>query len=270
MPALVTPLDEGGEVDVDAFERLVADVRADGADGVVVAGTTGEGPLVPRGSIADLIGAAVGVLGGAPVVAGAWSLSVDDTHDEVARLVGAGATAVLVPPPFYFPLSPEAQVGFFAGVAGRADAPVLAYHIPQFTRSSLTAETMAQLPARGLAGMKDSSGDIDRLARACALLGEEDFAVYVGDEMQLVDGLVGGASGSITAIANLSMAVVVRLVAAFQAGDETTAASLQEQLRSSFEELTAATGLPMIGIKDELYRTGRIGSPRCLPPLQHR
>ncbi|MEX0836157.1 MAG: dihydrodipicolinate synthase family protein, partial [Nitriliruptor sp.] len=172
-PALVTPLTADGEVHADDVGALIRRALGDGASGILVAGSTGEGALLEpaqREQIVRVARAAVDApaptSGTAPVlIAGACGATVAELDADVARLAEAGADLVLVLPPTTYPLSVEELVDLHVGVAERAGVPTLAYHIPQYTGSPLTADAVRDLASHPrIVGMKDSSPDAERRA----------------------------------------------------------------------------------------------------------
>lgn len=268
MPALVSPVDDRGRADLAAFQRLVAAAVADGASGVVVGGSTGEGPLLPRGEAVRLVQAAVASSGATPVIAGAYGLTADDVRADVERFAAAGAAAALVLPPFYFPLSADEQVAFFTQLATRAPIPIVAYHIPQLSKSELTREAVVALSKCDMIiGLKDSSGDLNRLRAWLRATLASDFAIFQGDETHLAEALAAGASGSITAIANLHMREVVALHDAVEMGSSEGALPIQAFLSSVSEQVAARAPILAAAVKDKLAADGVLPSRRCWPPI---
>lgn len=282
-PALVTPLTAEGRIEVGDVEVLVARALAHGAAGVLVAGTTGEGALltpeqrveltrVARRAL-ELPGAAtVSPPGpGRPVLlAGASGPDVAAVHADVARLAEAGADLVLVLAPATYPLGPDELVDLHVAIADRAAVPTLVYHIPQITNASLTPEAVRQLAAHpNIVGMKDSAPDAPRRAAFVeATRDVEGFQVLTGHAPTLLAALDAGASGSITAIANIRQAVVVALHTAVQAGDRAAAERAQASLGAVSDAMTAAgTSLPA-ALKAALQLEGTIGERWCVAPLR--
>jgi dihydrodipicolinate synthase/N-acetylneuraminate lyase len=293
LPALVTPLTADRAVHDDDLAALVDRALADGASGVLVAGSTGEGTLldtdqrahatrvarhvldtrrgVAPGGASDAPGASG--LGGAPrplLLAGASGPTVRALQEDVTRLAGAGADVVLVLAPHTYPLAPEELGDLHLTVAEDAGIPTLLYHIPQLTGSSLTPEVLASLAAHPrIVGMKDSSPDADRRRAFCDATGDlPGFDVLTGHAPTLRAALLAGASGSITAIANVRQRQVVALHAAVAAGDDPEAARLQTSLAAlndAFGELGASAPATLKAI---LQLEGVISERWCRPPLR--
>jgi 4-hydroxy-tetrahydrodipicolinate synthase len=191
--ALVTLFDEDGAVDVAGTAAHAARVVGTGVRAVLVAGSTGEADALTAQERVTLIGAVRQACPDVPVIAGAsgsWSRPVAEL---AAASVAAGADAVLVAPPRRG-LDP---VGFFTEV-GKAvgDAPVLAYHFPGVAGGEVPVELLPALP---VAGMKDSTGDAERLLRE---LDVWDGWMYVGSSALTLYAGQLGAAGAILAVAN--------------------------------------------------------------------
>lgn len=279
LPALVTPLDASRAVHLGDLIALVRRAITDGASGVVVAGSTGEGALLKadqraaltrtaREVVDDLV-AADGIQRPL-VVAGASGPTVAAVHEDVARLADAGADVALVLAPSTYPLAPAELVTFHLEVAERAAVPTLVYHIPQFTGSSLVPDALAGLAAHPrIVGMKDSSPDADRRAGfARAAAGLEGFDVLTGHGPTLQAALEAGVVGSITAIANLRQRQVVRLHGAVAAGDQTEAQRLQQAIARTSAAIDAVDASVQAVLKAALQLDGVLTERWCVAPLQ--
>ena len=296
LPALVTPLTDPTTLDPVGIGDLVRRAVTDGASGVLVAGTTGEGSLLEpeqreqltalaRAAIADLRTDAAPVL-----LAGASGSSLSALHADVARLGAAGADAVLVLPPALQPLTPDEVADLHLAVAERAAVPTLAYHIPQLTGCPLTPDAVRRIAAHErIIGMKDSSPDADRRAAFVAVAaGVDDFAVLTGHAPTLAAALVAGAAGSITAVANVRLRQIVALHARVASGagppvagggeradDADMVAAGQDgevaRLQAGLTRLTAGIGavgasVPAV-LKAALQLDGILRERWCTPPL---
>ncbi|MFP4310349.1 MAG: dihydrodipicolinate synthase family protein, partial [Nitriliruptoraceae bacterium] len=239
-PALVTPLRDPTTIDVDGLTTLVHGALDDGASGVLVAGTTGEGTLLDPEQRERLTTAARAALAGrarlggsTPVlIAGASGPTVSSLHADVARLARAGADLVLVLPPSFQPLTPEELVTLHLDVADRAGHPTLLYHIPQLTGSPLTPDAVARLARHeAIRGIKDSSPDAARRAAIIAATRDEPgFTVLTGHAPTLAAALRAGADGSILAVSNLRLRQAVALQAAVARGEDAEVDRLQAGL----------------------------------------
>jgi len=215
LPALVTPLTDPTTLDLEGVASLVRRALAEGASGVLVAGSTGEGSLLAPDQRAALTALARDAIdaaceqGGAGrgtdppsatveravLVAGASGLSLSSVQADVARLAAAGADLVLVLPPSVQPLTCEELVDLHVAVADGAAVPTLVYHIPQLTGSWLTPTHVQRLARHErIVGMKDSSPDAERRAGFVAATRDRDgFAVLTGHAPTLAAALAAGA-----------------------------------------------------------------------------
>ncbi len=279
LPALVTPLTAQRELAADEVTTLVRRAVDDGASGVLVAGTTGEGALLEPEQRAVLTGHARRALDGlgddhtgsrSLLVAGACAPTVNGLHADVARLGAAGADLLLVLAPATYPLRSEELVELHLDVAEAAATPTLVYHIPQVTNAALEPAAVHTLAGHErIVGMKDSSPDTERRAAfiAAAAAAEGRFGVVTGHAPSLRSALEAGASGSILAIANVRQRQVVSLHAAVAAADEVGAAELQRRLATISDGLAkVGTSMPA-ALKAALQLEGVITERWCRPPL---
>ncbi len=205
--ALVTIFGQDGEIDPAATGKLAADLVTRGMRGVVVAGTTGEAATLNERERAVLIETVRHAVPAAtPVLAGTGAPSARQAAALTRDAVSAGADAVLTWPP---PGSAD-LAGYYAAVADAAGGrPVLAYHFPRISAPGVPVAALAGLP---VAGVKDSSGDPDRLLDEVV---HYRGATYVGSSALLALAGPLGAAGAILALANIEPE---RCAAAF-AGD---------------------------------------------------
>lgn len=275
--AAVTPLTAAGEVHDDDVVRTVRRALEDGASGVLVAGSTGEGAslstaarahltVVARGAVDDAVTAS-----GRPplLLAGASGATVADLDADVARLAEAGADAVLVLAPATYPLTPDELADLHLGVADRAEVATLAYHIPQLTGSALTPDAWRRIAEHpGIVGMKDSSPDADRRGAFAAVLADrDDVALVTGHAPTLRAALEAGVAGSITAIANVRQRQVVALHRAVADADGPAADRLQGELARTTDAIAAVGVSTPAALKAALQLEGAIEERWCVPPL---
>lgn len=274
LPALVTPVDAEGRVLGAEVDRLVRRALADGASGVLVAGSTGEGTLLEPPQRVELVDAARTALDGArtspsPLLACASAPTMGGLLEDVRRLGEAGADAVLVLAPSTQPLRPEELLTVHRDAAAASPVPTLAYHIPQLTGSSLTPESVRELAALpNVVGMKDSSPDAERRAAfRAATRGVEGFSLLTGHAPSLRAALEAGVDGSILAIANVRQRQAVALHRAVADGDGVTAERLQAGLtRTMTAVLEAGASVPAV-LKAALQLDGVLEERWCRPPL---
>jgi 4-hydroxy-2-oxoglutarate aldolase len=234
-------------------------------DGIVLFGSTGEGALLDEDEKIRLTALSRTVVPpGFPLVAGAGAESTRATVRLAQRLAAEGADVMLVHPPAYFgPYLPVAALlDHFTAVADASPVPVLLYHIPKYTKVTLEAGFVAELMRHpNVAGLKDSSGDIRRLAGFTAVCGT-GRRVFVGNGTLLYTALELGAAGGILAIADIAAPLCAELVRAFRAGNTESAGRIQERLTPLHREIVAAYGAA--GIKAAMDLLGWSGgAPRA-------
>lgn len=261
-PAMVTPMDSLGRPVPEDAARLMAGFEAAGCAGVVVAGTNGEGPSLAAVEKRDLLRELVPAAGRLKVVLGIATPSLSEALWSAGQAAKAGADALLVMPPSYWPEAPGVEA-WITKVVEESPLPVLAYNYPQRTGVSLSAEALGRLGALpNLAGAKDSSGNRENLAAYRAALGA-DKRLFVGDETLLPEALDAGWSGSVSGAANL---VAEWLVRAWRehgtAGGETVFQLLLPVLQAIRSAPQPATN------KAALALLGRIQSPFVRLPLE--
>lgn len=236
--ALLTPFAENGDIDTDLLVRHTRSLLSDGAEGVALYGTTGEGASLGRQE--RLHGIKAFADAGVPrdrIVLGVCATSVEDAAEQVGEGLAQGIEDFLLLPPFYFKGCDDAGLcDWHAGLFARCDtrAKFILYHIPQVTGVPLSVDLVSRLvaafPAR-IRAIKDSSGDWNN---AQALLQLNSLPVLVGDERLLHRAAALGGAGAISGVANLHPARLKRL---FDTATEDAALS---------QEVTRIVSVPVI------------------------
>ena len=262
--AIVTPMHEDGSLDLPALRSLLDWHVAEGTDGIVIVGTSGESPTLPVEEHLLLIRTAVEHINGRiPVIAGAGGNSTAEAIALSTEAKALGADASLQVVPYYNKPSQEGLFQHFKAIAERVDLPVILYNVPGRTVADLSNETilrLAQVP--GIIGVKDATGNIDRGA---GLLRDapEGFAVYSGDDLTAIALMLLGGHGNISVTANVAPRAVRELCAAAIAGDVATARTLHLKLLSLHRALfVEANPIP---VKWALQQLGKIEGGIRLP-----
>lgn len=229
--AMVTPFDERGELNLSALGPYLDFQRSAGIEGVVVAGTNGEGPSLAVDERKRLLEAVLARRGDLLVIAGTGAASVTDACELVRHAGTAGADAVLVLPPFFFKNPPASGVAaYFRAVMDAADLPVLLYSIPQQTAVPITDDIIDLVCDHPrFAGLKDSAGAWDRTQEL--LSSPRAKAVFPGSDFLLARGKAAGAVGNISGTANSLPELVVGVVRAVRDGRD--CAPEQERLNQA-------------------------------------
>jgi len=267
---LVTPFDDEGALDLDAFESVATAVLDAGIDGLVPLGTTGEFASLTRAERRAVLERAVAVAaenGDAPVLAGVGATAVADAVDALAFAAETGADyGLLVLPYFHAANDPAGNVRFLRRVADESPLPLYLYNIPQYVGAEIGVEAVAELADHDrVVGLKDSGGDF---GYACEVLAStpDGFELYQGVEALLVPSVLMEATGGINALSNVVPEVLVAVRDALDAGDHDRARTLHRgALQPLFGEL--ATHGFASGTKAALRARGRLETDAVRPPL---
>jgi 4-hydroxy-tetrahydrodipicolinate synthase len=231
IPALVTPMRVDGAVDFPAWDRLLDFHVAEGTDGVVVGGTTGESPTLEAAEVIELVRRAKARLAGRmAVIAGSGTNSTAKSIELSRALAAAGADGLLTVVPYYNRPTQEGMVRHFSAIADAVQVPVILYNVPGRTACDLLPETVVRLSAHPrIAGIKEATGD---LARAAVILqgARPGFLLLSGDDPTAAELIRRGACGVISVTANVAPRAMHDLCAAGLAGRHDEAAAIQSKL----------------------------------------
>jgi 4-hydroxy-tetrahydrodipicolinate synthase len=240
--AMITPFTDSGTLDLDGAQRLAAHLVANGCDGLVLSGTTGESPTTTDAEKSALITAVREAVGDrASIVAGVGTSDTRHTTELGREAEKAGADGLLVVAPYYSRPPQDAIEAHFREVADSTGLPLMLYDIPVRTGVRVEAETLLRLAAHPrITAVKDCSGDF---LAAQKVLARTDLAYYAGcDEHNLALYAVGG-TGYVSTVANVIPAPLRAVLDAFDSGDTAQAARLQQRATPLVEAMMAA-GLP--------------------------
>ena len=207
-PAVPTPFDEDGNVDIAGFEQFCDRQIQDGATALVVCGTTGEAPTLSKGEHEAIIRAAAAVSHGrVPVIAGAGSNATTRAIDLARNAESAGADAILSVVPYYNKPGQRGIVAHFRAIAESTGLPIILYDVPSRTACGLADETVSRLAEMPqFIGLKDATGDLTRPARLRSLVGS-DFRLLSGDDATAFAFLATGGDGCISVTSNVAPAL---------------------------------------------------------------
>jgi len=230
--ALVTPFDGNNRVDYASLKRLIDFHVEQGSDGLVVAGTTGEAATLTRSEHIELIARTVEIADGRlPVIAGTGSNSTAQTIELSQAVADTGIDAYLLVVPYYNKPVQEGLIQHFTAVADCVDKPVMLYNVPGRTVVDMLPETIARLAGHeNIFGIKEATGDIDRLKAIQALVGD-DFRFFSGDDFTLLQFIEQGGHGVVTVSGNVAAAQVAKLCRLAAAGKASEAAALDATLQ---------------------------------------
>jgi 4-hydroxy-2-oxoglutarate aldolase len=243
---ITTPFNKSGDLDVAAAARNVNRLIAAGLDGIVVAGSTGEAPLLDEGERAALLGA---VRAAAPKHQVLMGIGAESTRQTIARAKAAaagGADAVLCVAPHYFgtnAMSDAALRAHYHAVADASPIPLALYSIPKYMHFALSAPLVAELAAhKNIIGIKDSSGDMKILSSYLPAQ-SDSFTVLTGNGAQFLNSLRAGARAGILAVAIFAPALSRAVFDSHNAGNASAADAAQERLTPLAMEIVGRMGI---------------------------
>ena len=230
IPPVITPFDENGEPDLDAYGRLL-DFLLEHVHGIYPLGTYGSGPLMPKEMRIELAEFVIKKVGGrVPVIMHIGSADTN-TAVELARAAEkAGADAVASIVPFYYGYDEHCLTEHFTRILESVDIPFYVYNNPGMGNNTITPKILATLAERGLKGIKDSSFDILTFYAFMRAVKHKDFDFIIGTEALLVPAVVAGANGCVSGVANTFPELMVQLWNVAVAGEMDKAMELQQKV----------------------------------------
>lgn len=267
-PPVTTPLNVDGELATGALQDNLTRWNRYDLAGFVLAGSSGEGPLLDEDEKIRLWRAAREIIPPSRLlIAGTGAESIRATVMLTRLAAEAGADVALVNTPSYYHalMTPDALLAYYRSVADQSPIPVLLYNVPRYTGVDMNAATIIALSRHAnIVGIKESSGNIAKLGQIVQRTGD-DFSVLVGAGGAFFPALAMGASGGILALANLAMSACIEIYDLFKAGEWEQARQVQARLVPLNMVLVARLGPP--GLKAGLDMMGYYGGP-VRPPLE--
>ena len=264
LTAICTPLKPDGSVDIQAFRALAAHLVANGSDGLVVTGTTGEAPTLSDDERFSLYEAAVDEVGDrATVVAGTGTYATDHSVHLTARAHELGVHGFLVVTPYYNKPPVRGIARHFEEIAAVSDRPIVAYNIPGRVVLNLETEAIAQLAEIStVRAVKQANPDLEQ-ARAIVGLGLD---LYAGDDDLVFPFLELGGSGGVCVHTHVVGPQVKEMVRLYRSGDVDAARDLDQKLAPSIDLLRVAVN--PIAIKCALNLLGHDVGGHRLPLVE--
>ena len=247
IPPLVTPLTGRDDLDHAGLERLIGHVIRGGVHGIFILGTTGEAPSLSYQLRREMITRAVATVAGRiPVLVGITDTSFVESVKLAEHAASAGATAVVLSTPYYFPAGQTELTGYVENLMPYMPLPLVLYNMPSLTKVWFETETLERLSAiPQIIGVKDSSGDMEYFARAIGLKQKRpDWSIMVGPEAMLPEAMRLGGDGGVAGGANVFPQLFVECYQACVAKDQ-----------AKIQELQAA-----IDALQEIYTVGKYAS----------
>ena len=232
--AMVTPFADDGALDVDVAVTLARWLVAHGNDGLVLAGTTGEGPVLTDDEKLELWGAVAEAVS-VPVIAGTGSNDTAHSVELTRRAAGTGVAGALVVTPYYNRPSQAGLDAHFRAVAGASSLPVLIYDIPIRTGRKVSNDVLVRLAREvpNIVGVKDAALDVAGSAQLVAAA-PHGFELYSGNDDQTLPLLSIGAAGTVGVATHWAGELVGEMIAAFGKGDVEGARNINARLLESY------------------------------------
>ena len=262
--ALVTPMHDDGDVDYDALEKLIEWHVAEGTDGIVAVGTTGESATLDEDEHCDVIRRTVEIVAKrVPVIAGTGANATSEAIQLTQCAREVGADACLLVTPYYNKPTQEGLYLHYKTIAEAVDIPQILYNVPGRTAVDMSVETVGRLAAiDNIVGLKEAAADgpdrVERLRKLCG----DDFALYSGNDDTGRQFVSNGGNGVISVTANVAPGIMHQMITAALGGDS-GAVLLDEQLAPLHNKLFVESN--PIPAKWALARMGKIGLGIRLP-----
>ena len=228
MVAIVTPF-AGGKPDLRALQELVEWQIAEGTEGIIPCGTTGEAATLTAAERHDVVKAVVdAVRGRVAVIAGAGSNATHEAIEGVRAAKELRAAAALVVTPYYNKPTHEGLSRHYLAIWEATRFPVVAYNVPGRTAVDLLPETVARLAKAGaIVGVKEATASMERQVQLVEKVGKDAVAWLSGDDFTVLPYIACGGHGVISVVANVAPKAMKDLVVAARAGDQAKALQLQ-------------------------------------------
>lgn len=230
LTAMVTPFNADGSVNYAAGADFADWLLANGSDGLVVEGSTGEAATMDMDEKIKFMQSIVArVNGRAKIVAGAGTNCTASTIDLVKKMEACGVDGVLVVGPYYNKPTQEGYYQHFAAVAKATKLPIIVYNVPGRTGGNIAPETVARLAAdfSNIVAIKEAAGNVAQTAELYRVL-PEDFSIYSGDDGLILPFMSVGACGLISVLANVNGNLLQQLMQAYSEGRVKDAADLNK------------------------------------------
>ncbi|MDD5175798.1 MAG: 4-hydroxy-tetrahydrodipicolinate synthase [Sterolibacterium sp.] len=264
IPAIATPMHADGRLDLARLRSYIDWHIAEGSDGVVVVGTTGESPTVNFDEHCALMRCVIEqVAGRIPVIAGTGANSTREAIELATFAKQAGATAHLSVVPYYNKPTQEGLYRHFRSIAESVDLPMILYNVPGRTVADLSNDTTLRLSnVPGIVGIKDATGNIERGSDLIKRI-PPGFACYSGDDATALSLMLLGGHGTISVTANVAPRLMHAMCAAAMASQVDLAREINFRLLGLHRNLfLEANPIP---VKWALARMGHMTDGLRLP-----
>lgn len=260
--AVITPMDDDGDIDFSAMERLLDFQLENHTDGIVVNGTTGESAVLSDEEKLRIIAFTIKHIGGRiPVIAGTGSNCTAHAVRLSKEAEALGADALLVVTPYYNKASQQGLQEHFTAIADSVKLPIILYNVPGRTGVNISPETCRKLSGHpNIQAIKEAGGDISRVAKIASLC-RNDLDIYSGNDDQTVPVLSLGGKGVISVLANIMPKEMHEMCRLFLDGKTAESAGMQLELLDLMNALfcevnpiPVKAALNLMGFCKESYR----------------
>jgi 4-hydroxy-tetrahydrodipicolinate synthase len=262
---MITPMHANGAVNFEEAKRLAEFLCDHGSTGLVVSGTTGEGPTLSDDEKVRLFGTIVDAVGSrAAVIANTGGNDTRTSVELTRRACAAGAHAILAVGPYYNKPPQAGLIAHFTAMADASSVPVMIYNIPGRTAVNVLPETLAALSTHPrIRAVKESSGDLMQIAEVVART-PADFDVYSGDDHLALPTAAIGGCGVVSVASHVAGRDIRAMLDAFARGDNDAAVELHVRLLPLIRALFAVTS--PIPVKAAMRKFG-FDAGSCRSPL---
>ncbi|BAB06118.1 dihydrodipicolinate synthase [Halalkalibacterium halodurans C-125] len=273
LTAMVTPFDAKGNVDLEKVERLVEFLLANGTEGLVVAGTTGESPTLREEEKLALFEKVVTVVNKrVPVIAGTGSNNTYVSAQLTKKATALGVDGIMAVTPYYNKPSQEGMYAHFAAIAEATHLPVMLYNIPSRSVVNLSAETIVKLSyIPNITSLKEANGDLDHMVSVIEQT-PDTFHLYSGDDSLTLPALSIGAKGVVSVASHIIGPEMQQMMMAFRGGDVEHAANLHRKLLPIMKGLFTAPNPTCVkaALQIKGFDTGGVRLPLVPPTSEQR
>ncbi|ERH26960.1 MULTISPECIES: 4-hydroxy-tetrahydrodipicolinate synthase [unclassified Aggregatibacter] len=264
--ALVTPMNNHGEVDFENLKQLVEYHVQAGTDAIVSVGTTGESATLSiEENVKVILKTVEFAAGRIPVIAGTGANATSEAVTMTKLLNNSGIVGCLSVVPYYNKPTQEGMYQHFKAIAECTDIPQILYNVPGRTGSDLLPETVGRLSAiPNIIGIKEATGDISRVQKIKQLAGK-DFFVFSGDDASCLEAMKLGAEGVISVTSNVAPKAMAEMCRLARQGQFSEAETINQRLMPLHKNLFIESN--PIPVKWACYKLGLIADPTLRLPL---
>ena len=264
--ALVTPMNNHGEVDFENLKQLVEYHVQAGTDAIVSVGTTGESATLSiEENVKVILKTVEFAAGRIPVIAGTGANATSEAVTMTKLLNNSGIVGCLSVVPYYNKPTQEGMYQHFKAIAECTDIPQILYNVPGRTGSDLLPETVGRLSAiPNIIGIKEATGDISRVQKIKQLAGK-DFFVFSGDDASCLEAMKLGAEGVISVTSNVAPKAMAEMCRLARQGQFNEAETINQRVMPLHKNLFIESN--PIPVKWACYKLGLIADPTLRLPL---